>query len=279
MTTRMAALAATLVLAAPTGPPSSSLATSGRGVAAYASLLEEFGFEVESLRTPVDETALDGDWTLVVLDPPALDVTEVAALRAFVADGGRLIAGGEHPDWVDDLVDRPPTWRSGGITSFSASGGDAVAGVTTVETAGDGTWSDPGGGTVLAGTSTDALAVEVAGTVTLLADVSPLQNRLLATADNAGFALSLAAGAPRPVVFVESVHGFEPPRGLSAIPARWRWAGAGFAFATALWMWARGRRLGPPEEPRRVLPPPRLAYVEALAATLARARRPEGGNR
>lgn len=265
--------AAPAALAAP-GPPSSSFSTSDRGVAAYSSLLEEFGFDVEGLRTSLAETDLDESWTLVVLDPPDLDGDEVIALRGFLQDGGHLVTGGADPAWLDDLVAAPPTWRSGGTTSFSVPVSN-VPGVTTVQTAGEGTWSDPGGGAVLAGSPTDALAVRLgvgAGMVTLLADVSPLQNRLLDRADNAGFALSLVGDAP--VVFVESVHGYGPPRGLSAIPARWRWAGAGFVLATALWMWARGRRLGPPEQPNRVLPPPRRAYVEALAATLARARRP-----
>ena len=38
-------------------------------------------------------------------------------------------------------------------------------------------------------------------------------------------------------------------------------------------MVARGRRLGPPEPERRDLPPPRRAYVDALAATMARGKR------
>ncbi len=39
-------------------------------------------------------------------------------------------------------------------------------------------------------------------------------------------------------------------------------------------MWAKGRRLGPAEEVERELPPPRRVYVDAIAASLARTRRP-----
>jgi hypothetical protein len=39
-------------------------------------------------------------------------------------------------------------------------------------------------------------------------------------------------------------------------------------------MVARGRRLGPPEPAARELPPPRRAYVDALAHSLGRTRRP-----
>ena len=41
-----------------------------------------------------------------------------------------------------------------------------------------------------------------------------------------------------------------------------------------MWLLARSRRLGPPEDEARPLPPPRWAYVDAVAGTLARTRRP-----
>jgi hypothetical protein len=102
----------------------------------------------------------------------------------------------------------------------------------------------------------------------LLADTSPLQNRLLGDADNAALALALSGRGP--LTFVESVHGYGPARGLAALPARFGWALIGLALAALVFMAARCRRLGPPEPERRDLPPPRRAYVDALAATMAR---------
>lgn len=267
-------------VAAPSGPPSSSYATAPRGLAAYASLLERFGFDITRLRVPVEDASLDEAGTVVLLDAGFVDTSATAALRDFVDEGGTLVTGGRSPSWVDSLVGDPPTWDNATSSEYSTSGLEA-GDVDTVETAGDGRWSDPGEGTVVAGTEDDALAVEVAegeGRMTLLADASPLQNRLLDHADNAAFGLALAGEAQGPVVFVESIHGYGPPRGLGAFPARWRWAFAGFVGATGLWMWSRGKRLGPAEEAERVPPPPRRAYVEALAATLARARKREGGS-
>ena len=106
------------------------------------------------------------------------------------------------------------------------------------------------------------------GRIALLADTSPLQNRLLDEADNA--ALALALGGRGPLTFVESVHGYGPARGLAAVPARFGWALIGLLLAALVFMFARGRRLGPPERERRELPPPRRAYVDSLAATMAR---------
>ena len=113
-----------------------------------------------------------------------------------------------------------------------------------------------------------------AGRVLALADASPFQNRRLAQADNAAFALA-AAGEGRPVVFAEAHHGYGRTTGLGAIPLRWRWALAGGFLAAIVWMWSRGRRLGPPDEIERFDPPARRAYVEAMAGALVRTRQPD----
>lgn len=107
-----------------------------------------------------------------------------------------------------------------------------------------------------------------------LADASPVQNRLLAAADNAQLALNLVGERARPVVFVESVHGFGQSRGLAALPTRWRLAFALLALAGLLWVLARARRLGPAEPAYVASQPPRAAYVEALALLLRRTRDP-----
>jgi hypothetical protein len=111
--------------------------------------------------------------------------------------------------------------------------------------------------------------------VVAVADASPLQNRLLARADNAAFGLAIAGGAGRPVAFAEAQHGYGRSSGLGAIPSRWRWAIAGGFLAAIVWMWSRGRRLGPPDDIERPLPPARRAYVDAMAGALARTRQPD----
>jgi len=110
------------------------------------------------------------------------------------------------------------------------------------------------------------------GEIAYIADVSPLTNEHLASSDNAAFALQLAGEAERPVIFAEGVHGYGTTRGLRAIPGEWKLALGGIAIAALLMMWARARRLGPPEDAERALPPPRRAYVDALAITLERTR-------
>ncbi len=104
-------------------------------------------------------------------------------------------------------------------------------------------------------------------------DVRRLQNARLADGDNAAYALELVMKSPpAPLVFVER----ERARGLAALPEAGKWALGLLGAAALLFMLARGRRFGPPDPPGRVLAPPRVAYVDALAAALAKTRDPAG---
>jgi len=71
---------------------------------------------------------------------------------------------------------------------------------------------------------------------------------------------------------VESVHGYGTATGLGALPARFGWALILLALSGLLLIVARWPRMGPPEPPEEPMFPPRRAYVDALAATLARSR-------
>ena len=112
----------------------------------------------------------------------------------------------------------------------------------------------------------------VAAPSCFLADSSPLQNRLLGTADDAAFGLALAGPRHRPVEFLESYHGYGTGTGLSALPLSWKLLLSGLGLAALVYMVARGRRFGPPEPEGRSLPPPRRDYVDSLAAVVARSK-------
>jgi len=267
--------------AGPSGPASSSYATDSRGVAAWAELLRRSGHPVEQLRTPLGQARLDPADTVVVLDPDALLPAEGRRLLAYVRAGGRLVIGGsDSQSTLPALIPRPPAWSgSGSRTQLAVAGaGATVSGVEEVRGAGEGEWAVTSGYRApLRGARGGSVLLERSlgsGRIELLADASPLQNRLLASADNAQLALDLAGGPARGVVFVESVHGFGQSRGLAALPSSWRLAFALLALAGVLWVLARGRRLGPAEPAHVPSQPPRAAYVEAIALLLRRTRDP-----
>jgi hypothetical protein len=212
----------------------------------------------------------------MVLDPQFLDENEAGEALQFVVEGGRLVIGGDTPGrYLRSLRDRPPEWEPGGPTDWRGS----VAPYTglSIATDGDGHWDAMGTATAVVGASERALLARERvgrGEVLYLADVSPLTNDLLATRDNAAFGLQLAGDDGRPVIFAEGVHGYGARRGLGAIPQQWKLTLGGIAIAALVMMWARARRLGPAEDAERPLPPPRRAYVDALAITLERTHDP-----
>jgi hypothetical protein len=265
----------------PAGPASSSYATSAGGLAAWAELLQRDGHPVSQSRAPLSRARLDPRATIVLLDPDALLPSEGRRLNLFLRAGGRLIAGGarSHAALLA-LLPSPPPWIDGSRRSaVPLQSGSETALVRSVSSAGEGAWTENAGARATLGPSPDrALLLTMtvgSGTLELLADGSPLQNRLLSHADNAQFALDLVGPPGRPIVFVESVHGYGLARGLSALPAQW-WLGlalltlAGLAFVLA-----RGRRLGAPDVSAQVPPPPRRAYVDAIALLLRRTRKPD----
>jgi hypothetical protein len=272
-------LALGLLFPSPSGPPSSSYATAPEGLAAYASLLRENGYQVSAALDPPGDRTLDPRTTVVLLDPDTVLPEEAEALRRFVERGGRLVAGGAAPTWLEGVLDSPPAWSPAGVAAARPLAPvPETAGVARVTAAGTGSWSASGSALPVLGETADRSLLVVgragAGSFALLADASPLQNAHLAEDDSATFGLALAGSRDRPVEFVETVHGYGAERGLAALPESWKIALAGLALAGLLMIAARGRRLGPPEDEERPLPPPRREYVDAVAASLARTRRP-----
>jgi hypothetical protein len=264
----------------PGGPTSSSYATGADGLAAYADLLAVAGHQIHRIRRSSDLDRLDSNSTLVVLDPRFVAQDDALAVRRFVSRGGRLIAGGvSFPSWLATVLRNPPVWSSRRIeVAKPIVPMPELAAVTVVRANGHGSWVGPGGtlpGLGNAYRTLLATATVGSGRALLLADASPLQNHLLASADNAAFGVALAGPADHRVQFLETVHGYGQKTGFAAIPDRWLLLLGGLLLATVLFMLARGRRLGPPEAAHRALPPPRSDYVEALASLLARTRRPE----
>ena len=255
---------------APKGPDSSSFATTPRGVAAYAELLDRYDHPVLQLRAELDEARLDPRATVVLLDPGALAAEELAALGDFARAGGRLVASGSAAGPLAGDLDVVP---SGQVHVADNAG--AIPFVERVRTAGEAAWDGVTQARVLLGPRRAPFLLEQrigAGRAFLLADSSPLQNRLLAGADNASLGLHLAGAPRRPVVFVESPHGYGKATGITAIPGRWWWVLGGLAASALLYALATGKRFGPPEREHRELPPPRAEFADAIATSLAKTR-------
>jgi Domain of unknown function (DUF4350) len=269
----------TLTGGTPGGPDSSAYSTGSTGVRAYAELLGRYGHPVERLRTTPSQSELAAGDTVFLLDPPSVAARDADALRKFVLGGGRLVAGGRAGAWTRALVERPPSGTTAGVVlAHPLPGTPRLRGIETVRTAREASWSDAGSARPLLGAASRvvlATARAGRGEVFLLADTSPLENRLLGTRDNAALGLALAGRRGSNAVFLETYHGYGRSAGLRALPFRWKVLLTGIGLAALVYLVARGRRLGPPESRRRDLGPPRHAYVDAVAAVVARTRRRE----
>ncbi len=263
----------------PGGERSSSYATAPHGAAAYADLLARRGHGVERLRSRLDQASLDSRTTLVVLEPHHLEDSESEALRHFVADGGRLVAAGRETAPMLRRMLGDLTWSPEGVEQASPLAPTSeVSALGSVRAGAEGSWARTGVALPVLGDDERVLAAAATvgrGRVVLLADPTIVQNRLLGEDGNAAFAISAVGPPGRPVVFAEDAHGYADGEGLGALPSRWRWGLAGAVVAALVWMWSRGKRLGPAEETSRAFPPPRRAYVDAVASTLARTRQPD----
>jgi Domain of unknown function (DUF4350) len=262
------------LLPEPHGPTSSTYATSPQGLAAYASLLARAGHPVRQVRVPVADRRPRPGETLVVLDPGVVASGEARAIGDWVRAGGRLVAGGSDSSWLDSVLAQPPRLQEGApVDRRVLAPVPETGGVTAVRSDGAG-WRRAGAALPAIGPARLPLLLTARsgrGSVALLADPSVLQNRRLGQADAAALGLALAGGRGRPVAFLETVHGYGAARGFGGLPRRVKWLLLGLLLAGLAAVWAVGRRLGPPEDPERPLPPARVEYVDALAAALVRA--------
>lgn len=268
-----------LVGGEPGGPVSSSFSTGADGLEGYADLLRAEGHPVTRLRTPPESGDLPPSSTVVLADPEQLGEREVEALGTFLDGGGRLVLAGAGTEPIVVAA------TGSGVTYGRAATGDLRVWVpsdatgSAEELAGDGggRWRDVGSLVPLAGDDAGAAVVTGragAGEVVALADASLLHNENLDRADNAAFGLGLAGADRRPVVFLESVHGFGGS-GTAAVPDSWKWALAGLGLALLVGVWSAAVRFGPPEPQKRELRPPRRDHVDAVAAALDQAGAPD----
>ena len=255
------------------GPFGSSYVTTDQGVGAFHDVLTELGRPVDQLRVPFSPADVPADATVIVVDPDvdAFDVAYGNAMLSHVQRGGRVLLVGVPNaarlfDLEFDLVssaaarlDVPPDapWTSG-VASISTEAGERLVDLD---------------GEVLVGDDLGAIIARWefgSGDLILVSDPWIFTNEWIGKDDNSVLAVRLAGGGS--VVFDEYVHGFGTGQGIQGIGAALVRIGIVGVLAALVAMWAVGKRIGPAEQTERALPPPRAAYLDAMAITVAKAR-------
>ncbi len=254
-----------------TAPSGSSYSTNPEGSKAFRRLLEVNDFDVVITRVGFSEVAPDPAATVIVIGGEPLPAGDETALRSFVSDGGRLVISNQPLEGIIGTALR--TTRIETTTAEPTLPHPAITGIERVHVPDRTVFAEPGPLLPVVGPA-DSPAVGTVdignGSVWAVADPSILSNGALDASDNAALALALAGSPTRLVLFAEFNHGYAPIGGLASLPGRWRVALWMAVIAGIVWMVSRGRRLGPPEQPRRPLAPPRSAYVAAMATSLGR---------
>ncbi len=260
----------------PSGADSSSYATQSAGLAAFTELLTRYGHDIRRIRGDLADATLSPDETVILADPgTALTADDSDALRSFAESGGRLVMIGVDPSAASQIIDNTPGLQPG--RQHYRQFAPALDELTEVLSAGSRAYENEGDAEILVRDRDRVLALAQplgAGDVVHIPAGIPHSFLYLDQADNAALGLLLTGDTRQTVVFVEGVHGYDRASGLSAIPSRWKVALLVLVAAAIVFAWARGRRLGPADEPNRTLPPARAEYVDALSGQLARTGEP-----
>lgn len=254
------------------GPDGSSFVTTRSGAAAAAGMLERLGIRVERARVPLDEVELDRDTTVAIVDvgSAVYGAPELNHLEEFLRAGGRLVVAGQA-DFVERLLPDAPLWRSEGAEQANATGDLVTTSVGSVRLGGFGSLTGADTPFLVA----DDLAIGMTrpvgeGELVWLADSFPFHNQGIGQ-ENAAVLVASLLDPQGPVVFDEYRHGYRLDGGLWAvIPPRWRLALLLGGVTAVLALAAYGRRLGPPHDIERRLPPGREAYLDSISGIMSR---------
>jgi hypothetical protein len=263
----------------------SSYDAAGGGLRAWYEVLRREGLRVDRFeaRPPFLNRGID---TLVWAEPLPFDPrripntrADVAALEAWVRDGGRLLyVGRDDAGAAEHALNLP----SSALASASANTARFVApglsseGVRDVTPAAELRWRAGGGKTMLFVDEKGPLIVRYAygkGEVVAVIDESLFTNARLARADDARLAYALAR--PRIpgglVAFDEAVHGFIVPEHWWVIVPRPFAVALALATVALLVAFAGAAlRLGPPLAPLRRAEQTSSAFIDAVAALFER---------
>jgi hypothetical protein len=256
------------------------------GAATLRRLIEAVGLRTVTLEGDRFAPRVATARLLFMLGPTELvTVQDVAAIRTYLQEGGTVVLAHDFEAWIQPLLESFDIHLAQGTSStrtrltgalFAAPPAREIATEHGRELRLGKSW-DPIGTDGRA--PTVAMRTEGKGTLIVVGAVTPFLSDTLGDADNARFAVALAAAARSGggVAFDEYHHGAHPAPNILALIER-TWPGRALAVGMVLvflYVALTGRRLGPPQplDPR----PPRssLEYVRGFAGLVRRAGRQE----
>ncbi len=256
---------------------SSTYSSGPDGCKAVYLVLRQLGYSVTRWERSPLELKDAGGSTLMLVNPSAFPNSEErAALRRFIADGGRLIATGSFSAYLlphEQLISsalRPDLWHRYPALEPSAASRTAPAITMNAESR----WSKNSQVVALYGDALGAVAVRYRygkGEVFWLAGPTPMTNAGLREPGNFEFLLSMLDEKPNSrILFDEYFHGYRQSLAASVAHSQIKWLFAQLALLAAAVLFTFSRRSGPvrPRPLESRLSP--LEFVTTLAGLYRR---------
>lgn len=257
------------------------------GAATFRRLVEAVGMRTVTLEGDTFTPRLESARVVFILRPSELvTAQDAAAIRSYLQTGGTVVVASDFAPLLAPLLEatdvrigQPATAALTSLTGalFAAPPAREIETATGRELRLGAAWDAIG---TDGRAPTVAMLTEGKGTLIVIGTVVPFVTDSLERADNARFAVALAASrgiAGGLVAFDEYHHGIHPAPTIFAVVQR-TWPGRALLFALVLiflYVALTGRRLGRPQplDPR----PPRssLEYVRGFAGLVRRAGRQE----
>ena len=259
----------------------------GGGAATLRRLIDAMGIRTTTVEGDRFAPQVADESVLFILRPTELmTVQDVAAVRTYVDAGGTVVIAHDFEPLIEPLLAgfdigfgaaaASQTFHVTGAL-FGAPPAHEIQSLAGRELRLGGAW-DPVGTDGQA--PTVAMRTEGRGTIVVIGTSTPFLTESIGNADNARFAVALAAAAftaHGAVAFDEYHHGVHPAPDILAVVER-TWPGRALLFVGVVlfaYVALTGRRLGPPTplDPR----PPRssLEYVRGFAGLVRRSGRQE----
>lgn len=256
--------------------PSSYSTASGGGKAAYL-LLADAGYKVQRWERPLNDLPPAAGHTLILADPAAAPTRqERERLRAFLSEGGRVIATGmfataflPQGQSIPDVLGAS-TWKKAKALSPSR----ITRAAPEIVLAAEAWWPSYSSVYPLYGDEGRTLVVQYPvgrGEVVWWASATPLTNAGLKEQGNLEFLLACLGDSKGPVFWDEYIHGYRETLGSSIAHSPVKWLVVQLLFLGLAVVATFSRRSGPVCKPVTDIRLSPMEFVQTLGGLYERA--------
>ena len=249
--------------------PSSYSTASGGAKAAYL-VLSQAGYQIERWEKPLSELPKESRATLILAEPQEAPTGEEReALKAFVSQGGRVVATGMFAGtFLPENEALPDPMLGMGWKQISAVSPSAITrAAPQITMAPQARWSSYGSAYALYADGDNVVVVKYPygrGEILWMGGATPLTNAGLREPGNLEFLMAALGGSESPILWDEYIHGYRETLAMSIAHSPAKWLGLQLALLGLAVIATFSRRSGPISAPVPVVRLSPLEFVQTL---------------